>query len=402
MAFKLATAFVEITARDSQMRKQFGQTQQGIVGMIGGIRGLAATAGGLLALNKARESIDAVERQIEAEQRLRAALRATDEAAGFSFERLAAFASQLQKVTTTGDEEIQELMAILTTFKSISGDVFKRTTEAALDLSATGFGSAQQAIVQLAKAIEDPIRGLGALRRVGVSFSEQQEKQIKQFAETGDLLKAQEMLLDAVEGQVKGVARAMADTPVGRIKQMKNEIGDMEEEIGRGLIPVMYLWNTLKRDTLRVIGPLVNSIIDLQKGLNRVGTAYSEARKEGWGFVGMIKGMDAALRDAIIQLLEFSGLVRKPPEIVRAVRGRGRTGQEDTQEVTAPSGLESGFLGFEQLNRSIQESLLKADHPAEETNRLLEMGNVSRSRQEQLLQQIANNTSTGLAVASSI
>ena len=73
----------------------------------------------------------------------------------------------------------------LLTFKSVSKEVFERTLRASRDLSSTGFGSVEQAAVQLGKALEDPLTGLGALTRVGVSFDAQQKAQIETAVKLG-------------------------------------------------------------------------------------------------------------------------------------------------------------------------------------------------------------------------
>src|SRR5918911_113626 len=63
-------------------------------------------------------------------------------------------------------------------------DVFNQATQAATDLAAglnqgqvTAEGT-QQAATLLGKALNDPIQGLTALRRVGISFTKQQVDQI--------------------------------------------------------------------------------------------------------------------------------------------------------------------------------------------------------------------------------
>jgi hypothetical protein len=47
------------------------------------------------------------------------------------------------------------------------GGNFDRATQAAIDMGAAGFGSAEQNAAQLGKALNDPITGLAALRRSG-------------------------------------------------------------------------------------------------------------------------------------------------------------------------------------------------------------------------------------------
>ena len=78
-------------------------------------------------------------------------------------------------------------------------DVFTRATKAGLDLAQIGFGTPESAAVLLGKALNDPIKGMTALTRAGVTFSEAQKETIRGLVDTGDLLGAQKIILAEVE-----------------------------------------------------------------------------------------------------------------------------------------------------------------------------------------------------------
>lgn len=227
----------------SRVKGDLKGAQPGITSAIGAIgvklgATLAAAFGAGAAMALGRESIALAEVQINAQQRLAATITATGAAAGFTAKQLQGFASDLQSITTFGDEAILDAGAKLLTFKSIQGDVFKSALKAAMDLSAVGFGDLNSTVLQLGKALEDPAIGMTALTRVGVTFSEVQKVIIKDLVKEGKIREAQVVLLKTVEGQVKGVAEAMAKTPVGKLQQMRNVLGDMKEELGKLLIPL--------------------------------------------------------------------------------------------------------------------------------------------------------------------
>jgi len=113
--------------------------------------------------------------------------------------------------------------------------VFDRATAAAADLAAAGFGTLDSNSVQLGKALQDPTKGLAALAKSGVTFTDSQKEQIKAMQESGDLLGAQKIVLSAVEGQVKGTAEA---TATGSDK-MAVAFGEVQEQVGGFLLPVM-------------------------------------------------------------------------------------------------------------------------------------------------------------------
>ena len=238
MGLELAKAYIRVQADASRVAGDIKGATPGITSAVSSLgakmaAGLAAAFGIKAMMSVATESIALAEVQINAEQKLAATITATGAAARFSADQLKQWASDMQGLTTFGDEVIMGAAAKLLTFKSIAGNTFKRTMEAAMDLSAVGFGDLNSTILQMGKAIEDPVTGMSALTRVGVTFSEQVKEQIKNLQEEGKLLEAQGILLGVVEGQVKGVAKAMAKTDVGKLAQARNILGDMKEELGK-------------------------------------------------------------------------------------------------------------------------------------------------------------------------
>ncbi len=227
------------------MKNAFGQMATSMAAGLGAFTLVSKAVQGVS--QYARESVQAFQVQEQAVAKLEGVLRATGGAAGLTSKEMQAFASDLQASTQFGDEAIIGLQGTLATFKSVSGDTFKDATRLAVDLSAAFGGDLQSSAMQLGKALEDPVRGVSALRRVGVSFSETQLDLIKSLVETGDKASAQALILKELEGQVGGVAAAMADTASGALVQYKNITSDTKEEVGRfmvnGLEPLTRLFS---------------------------------------------------------------------------------------------------------------------------------------------------------------
>lgn len=177
--------------------------------------------------------------------------------------RLGAFAEQTMKATAIDDEQIKATQAKLLTFKNLAqtadvvGGAMDRATLAAIDLAAAGFGSAETNAVQLGKALQDPIKGITALARAGVTFTAEEKEKIKALVESGKLLEAQNMVLGAIETQVGGTAEA---TATGSSK-MTAAFGELTEKLGTALLPVfeaivpvvMTLINFMQENTGAVI-----------------------------------------------------------------------------------------------------------------------------------------------------
>lgn len=209
----VAELHLETAAFKREMRAARQETQSFHSSITKMAKTAAASFAGMLTIGAVVQGFRTMSRAtLEAEQsqaRLEGVIRATGMAAGLTAEQVGELADRIERTTLFDDKDIERAAAKLLTFKSIAGDTFRRTLEAATDLSADGFGSVESAAVQLGKALEDPVRGLASLREVGVTFTVAQEKQIKALAESGRKLEAQGVLLGAVEGQVEDVAEAM-------------------------------------------------------------------------------------------------------------------------------------------------------------------------------------------------
>lgn len=194
--------------------------------------GLAAAVAPLMVAFKGfqflGEASDLANTQIQAEKKLAGVLKATGNAAGFSASEIAKLASERQAVTNFGDEATLAATGILATFKEIKGDNFKAAIPLMQDMAAVMEGDLNGAAMQLGKALNDPIAGLGALSRVGVQFSHEQKEMIKGLVETGQLAKAQGIIMQELQTQMGGTAEMMADP----LTQASNAWGDFKEQIG--------------------------------------------------------------------------------------------------------------------------------------------------------------------------
>jgi hypothetical protein len=156
-------------------------------------------------------------------------------------QRVSAYAESLEKTIAVDADVIKATQTKLATFSALTktvdtaGGAFDRATAAALDMAAAGFGSAEGNAVQLGKALQDPIKGIAALAKSGVTFTKQEKKKIEALVESGKLLEAQNIILKAVEGQVGGTAAASASS----FAKMKFAIAGVSDTFGEMLLPVI-------------------------------------------------------------------------------------------------------------------------------------------------------------------
>ena len=224
-----------IKARDEASRKanKVGKAFGGMGKMVRAAAGATIAYFSVRAMTQfAASSIRAHSEQEDATNKLRQALKSTGEAVGFTVDELKEYAKELQKSTVYGDELTLSAMSILATFKEVKGSVFKETTMLALDMSEALGQDLKSSVIQLGKALNDPATGISALSRVGVSFTQVQKDQIKNFMEMNDVAGAQGIILNELQSEFGGQAAAAVDTFSGSVRQLKNAWGDAKEKLG--------------------------------------------------------------------------------------------------------------------------------------------------------------------------
>jgi hypothetical protein len=181
------------------------------VAAIAGVAGVAALA---VKLNSIGEAATTSENRVK---NIVKQMGLFGDESGKVAKKLIDFAKITSRQLGIDEEIIQMTQAKLSTFKELAatadetGGAFDRATMAALDMAAAGFGTAETNAVQLGKALNDPIKGITALTRSGITFTGEQKNLIASFVDSGNVIKAQTMILKAIEDQVGGTASATAD-----------------------------------------------------------------------------------------------------------------------------------------------------------------------------------------------
>ena len=187
-----------------------------------------------------RDALRLYDQQVQAEGTVQQALKSTGGAAGRTMKDLKGLASSLQAVTTYGDEDIlRNVTAPLLTFTKVQGETFDQAQASILDMATLLKMDLKSASLMVGKALNDPAKGMAALSRSGVQFTDEQKNMVKALMKTGDVAGAQAVILGELESQFKGQAAALADTPMGKWQQLSNAIGDVKEQLGEQIVPFL-------------------------------------------------------------------------------------------------------------------------------------------------------------------
>lgn len=206
--------------------KKFAKTAAVGIGVLGG----AAIAFG-------KSAVQAASVQQKEEARLATALSNVTGARKEDFLALTKQAQALQQVTTFGDEQIISAQSMLATFQ-LTGSEISQLTPRILDMAAAvekttgGEVDLQQISIALGKAVTGQT---GILSRYGVVLTDTQRKQLD--AASG--MEKMKVMTEILDMNYKGIAEGSAKTFSGRLANLKNNFGDLKEEIGFQLMPTL-------------------------------------------------------------------------------------------------------------------------------------------------------------------
>lgn len=232
-----------------------------------------AAAGAAVAIKLIKDSVAEAREAQKVGATTNAIIKSTGGVANVSAAGVSKLSEAISNKTGIDDEAIQTGANLLLTFKNVRNEagkgnkVFDAATQAAVDLSAAGFGSVDSAAKSLGKALNDPVKGVTALSRAGVTFSQQQKDQIKTLVESGDVLGAQKLILAEVQSQVGGVAAASATSG----EKLKTTFNNFKESIGTALLPVidqfngkmieLFGWLNKNRPVMIALGVVVGGLL---------------------------------------------------------------------------------------------------------------------------------------------
>lgn len=205
-----------------------------------------------------KTAFDAAIQSREAFAQVEAALASMGDASGKTAEELQKSAKQLETFSNFDDDDIlQKVTANLLTFGNVAGEQFDRAQQAAVDLSARLGQDLQSSTIMLGKALNDPIAGITAMTRVGVSFTEEQKEMIKAMAEAGDVAGAQDLILQELEKQYGGAAKAAREAAPGgdQLQAWRT----LQETIGERLVVAFEAIE-------KAVTPIINAFLELDEG----------------------------------------------------------------------------------------------------------------------------------------
>jgi len=239
----------DLDKQKAQTKKWQNSVNKNVGSVAKTFRGLAAAAGvGLLT----KKIVSATAKQQNAIAQLAQGWKTTGGVVGRSVDEIVAKAARLQDVSIFGDEQIIEAQSQLITFTNIVEDQFDRATIAAMDLSTRMGTDLKSSVLQLGKALNDPVTGMTALTRSGVTFTESQKEMVRALVDSGRSVEAQQLMLAELEKQFGGSAKAARETFGGALSGLSGAFNDLlEGGSGGGLNQNTRLDRRINHDAAR-------------------------------------------------------------------------------------------------------------------------------------------------------
>lgn len=250
--------------------------------------------------------------------------------AGFTVDKLSAMAGKLQDLSLFDDDDIlRKVTANMMTFGKVTGKNFDLAQQAAVNLSARLGQDLQSSTIQVGKALNDPIKGIAALGRVGIAFDDTQKKQIKRMVEHKNVAGAQAIILAELAREFGGAAAAeRAASPDGQMQQNWRTFQETVGAVALKVLPPLILrvshlleaFNRLDPSTqtfiiaaiamVAALGPVLGIVGSLMTIVGGVAAAFSIGFLPAIGIVLAIVAAVALLAYGAYQLYEHWGSVK--------------------------------------------------------------------------------------------
>ena len=147
--------------------------------------------------------------------------------------------------------------------------------------------------------MNDPTKGLTALKRAGITFTDQQKEQIKALVKSGKTMQAQKLIINVLAGQVGGRAAAAGKTLAGQWAIIRETVLNLSATLLTKLMPTIQKY-------LEMAARWISNSQNQKKVLDAVSTAGHALKTALDTLVGAFKILSRIVggnKNAIIALV---------------------------------------------------------------------------------------------------
>ena len=265
-AVKMQKGLDGLNKRTKELRGGLSKIGQGLAKGFKSAAVIGAGAAGFLAFQvfQGVESLAELEDVTNATAR---AIKSTGGVAKVTAKDVRGLAEEYEDLTTVDDKVIQGAANLLLTFTNVRKKAFEPTLAVALDMAEALDMDLNSAVRSLGKALNDPATGLTRLTRLGVTFTEQEQRKIQTLQKSGRTLEAQQVILGKLNRLYGGRAQTAASGYRGSLNRLNDSVEELQQSLAGPLIrPLTRVANKLARFA---------KTEDIQEGLRGIGQAFA-------------------------------------------------------------------------------------------------------------------------------
>ena len=324
----------EVDRKSERLSRTFGAVSAGTHGLRAsfGILGKGALfAAGAAGVGSLIEAFKGVYEEAREAQKVgaqtNAVIKSTGGAANVSATQVGNLATAISNKVGVDDEAIQSGANLLLTFTGIRNEagkgnnVFDRATQTVTDMAAAmnqgqvTTDGLKTASIQVGKALNDPIKGITALQKVGVTFDATERKQIATMVAHHNVIGAQKVILGELNKEFGGSAAAGTTA----MQKLGVVFGNIKEQVGTALLPAIdTVANWLAARLPGAVATASAFIGRVVTGVKALGSAFRGEGVTSNGFVGVMERIGVVLRavsmwvdrNVVPALQRFGGFVR--------------------------------------------------------------------------------------------
>ena len=289
------------------------------------------------------EYTDAFANQYEQEQKLYTIMKQRMDVTNDEFQAMLNYARQIQANGVLSDQVIlkgtQELASFVQT-----RDEIERLIPAIANLTVQqyGYNASADQMRQITTSIGKMLNGtVSGLSKLGLAFTDAEKKMLK----SNDMAKKVEIVYQRIADKVGNMNEAMAQTNIGRIANLKNQIQDVNEQLGYMMQPLKIVGLEIKLAfqtfTLKTFSAMLKSVSENTVILTSVIGALATAI--GVVLVTKIIQATVAFVTSMIMINPWLILIQGILVAIGALAGAGIGGKVKKLLKDSTSGFQTGW-----------------------------------------------------------
>ena len=189
---------------------------------------------------------------------VQAGIQSTGGVAGISAKQIEDMTGSIAKTSLYSKTQMMDAAAQTLSFTNIHKDMYKSVLQNSADVAARTGNDIHQVSIQMGKAFDNPMKGIMSLRRIGVTFSNEQIEQVKRLQAAGKITEAQQLMAIELNKQYGGSAEAAFNADP--LAAYNKEMGALQKQVGEAFIALLQIAKPVFDDLMRGLSGMTDGV----------------------------------------------------------------------------------------------------------------------------------------------